>query len=386
MKKLIVGFLAVAFFAPVVVFAFAIHPDCTGDSVEICNAKSALGSIASPSGSQEEKINILQQVLAQLTAVLSNLLAKKGDPSTTQIGCFVPTYDLYIGRTDAQTNGEVKKLQLWLKAEGYFPDAQGTGYYGEKTAAAVTKWQKAHGMDFVTTKSGVGKMTRAKMQEACGSDSTFEGTYNWDSAGMTGLPDSFTPYGEVGTLYFLENQDQVRIKIFGITSLPYSGSDSCNVSRENVKLRVSIQQPSGKIIVKEVLSTGHLSPVKCATAVAQCATYESKPIITSITPLSGPVGTTIEIQGCNFLGFEGDKELWFTNSKGEKGLLNGQSDAATRASNAVMRVTLAPKLCQVNSYSGLQCPLMELVPGVYTVYSNSWGGKSNVVNFTVTAQ
>lgn len=118
--------------------------------------------------------------------------------------------------------------------------------------------------------------------------------------------------------------------------------------------------------------------------VAQCSTYDSKPVITSITPSSGPVGTTIEIQGCNFLGFEGDKEIWFTNSKGEKGFLNGQMDPATRASNTVTRVTLQQKLCQINSYSGLDCPILELAPGTYTVYSNSYGGKSNTVNFTVT--
>lgn len=135
-----------------------------------------------------------------------------------------------------------------------------------------------------------------------------------------------------------------------------------------------------------VLTTGTLTINTSQTTAAQCATYESKPVITSITPSSGPVGTTIEVQGCNFLGFEGDKILWFTNSKGEKGLLNGQSDAATRASNTVMRVVLQQKLCQINSYSGLQCPLLELAPGAYTVYSNSYGGNSNTVNFTVTEQ
>jgi hypothetical protein len=123
--------------------------------------------------------------------------------------------------------------------------------------------------------------------------------------------------------------------------------------------------------------------------VAQCpintfSINDSPPVITSITPSSGPVGTTIEIQGCNFLGFEGDKEIWFTNSRGEKGFLNGQMDEATRSSNTVARVTLQQELCKINSYSGLDCPLLKLVPGVYMVYSNSYGGKSNTVNFTVT--
>jgi len=44
-----------------------------------------------------------------------------------------------------------------------------TGYYGSKTAVNVMEWQKAHGMDFVTLKSGVGPMTRSKMKTSCSS-------------------------------------------------------------------------------------------------------------------------------------------------------------------------------------------------------------------------
>ncbi len=204
----------------------------------------------------------------------------------TENGCFVPVYDLYIGRSDAQTNGEVTQLQMWLKNTGYFPDAQGTGYYGEKTAAAVMKWQKAHGMDFVTSKSGVGKQTRAKMKEVC-------------------------------------------------------------------------------------LSATH----------AQCPQYDSPPVISSIAPSSGPVGTKIELTGCNFLGFESDKNLWIENSRGEKAIIHGERDA----SNTTLKATLASPLCTGDtSYSGLPCPsYLTLVPGVYSIYSSSWGGMSNRVSFTI---
>lgn len=122
---------------------------------------------------------------------------------------------------------------------------------------------------------------------------------------------------------------------------------------------------------------------------AQCpinnfSVNDSPPVITSITPSSGPVGTTIEIQGCNFLGGEGDKILSFMNSKGEKGVLNGVMDKTTRTSNTVLKVTLSRTICKFISNSGLDCPVLELAPGAYTVYSTSYGGNSNTVNFTVT--
>lgn len=235
------------------------------------------------------KIYALQEQIKALQAQLAALLEFKKDPMPTQSSaCLSLKNNLVVGSTDATTEGEVSKLQCFLKSSGYFPEAKCTGFYGDLTAQAVVRFQKAHGMDFVTIKSGVGPMTRSKMT--------------------------------------------------------------------------------------------------CGQKVAQCATYESKPAITSISPSSGPIGTTIEIQGCNFQGFESDKIVWFTNSKGEKGTLNGQMDAATRASNTVLRVTIPQKICQSDtSYSGLQCPLMDMTPGVYTVFSNSYGGNSNAVNFTVTA-
>src|SRR3989344_5337789 len=287
-RKLAILFSAVLITLPVSALAFTSCRDtdkgCTLEQlVQLNNDAVSLGLATS------ERIAIMQEMIAKLTTLIGQLqTGSAGTPSASSATCLELNNALVIGSTDATTNGEVSKLQNFLIAAGVYPEALVTGYYGTLTAQAVVRWEKAHGMDFVTLTSGVGPMTRAKMA--------------------------------------------------------------------------------------------------CGQKVAQCSTYDSKPVITSITPSSGPVGTTIEVHGCNFLGFEGDKEIWFTNNKGEKGFLNGQMDAATRASNTITRVTLEQKLCQINSYSGLQCPLMELVPGVYTVYSNSWGGNSNAVNFTVTAQ
>jgi len=121
---------------------------------------------------KEDRIAILQEMIQKLTALLAGL---QSSSSGTTSSCLDLTQNLYIGKTDTTTNGEVSKLQNFLLDSGYgdrdgdsgFLLQKATGYYGAQTASAVVKWQKAHGMDFVTAKSGVGPMTRAKMK--CGS-------------------------------------------------------------------------------------------------------------------------------------------------------------------------------------------------------------------------
>lgn len=108
---------------------------------------------------------------------------------------------------------------------------------------------------------------------------------------------------------------------------------------------------------------------------------EGTPVITSLSSYSGPIGTKIEIKGCNFSGFEGDKNALIVNSQGIKGILFGE----TGSTSNLVRVSLKSRLCQMNtSYSGLPCDAsMVLTPGVYRIYVTPWGKKSNEVAFTI---
>jgi hypothetical protein len=109
------------------------------------------------------------------------------------------------------------------------------------------------------------------------------------------------------------------------------------------------------------------------------------PVITSITPKQGSVGTVIDVKGNNFAGFESDKYLWMVNDKGVKGVIYGELPIST---NDFIRFTLKDKYCTVDtSYSGNPCPsYLTIVPGTYTFYAEPWGTKSNVVQFKVVAQ
>ncbi len=228
-------------------------------------------------------VGLLQSFGADSTTIANVTASLNGQPTSGAIStCLDIQNDLYVGKDDSTTNGEVSKLQRLLISTGDYPGARVTGYYGSLTAQAVVRWQKGHGMDFVTKTSGVGKMTRAKL--------------------------------------------------------------SCS----NMTV--------------------------------------AAPIISSITPASGPIGTTVSISGTGLTGFEGDIIFTFEKSDGSKVRLGGTTGS---------KVTLVVKepCRQGETYypagdaSGIprQCTYVALTPGTYQVYLGGNGGKlSNAVTFIIT--
>jgi len=111
---------------------------------------------------------------------------------------------------------------------------------------------------------------------------------------------------------------------------------------------------------------------------------EGAPVITSISPTSGPIGTKIEIKGCNFSGFEAAKDAVIVNSNGEGAFLAGEPTIDSK----LITVVLKSPICKVdNSASGLPCPaFLTLTPGLYKIYTTPWGKKSNETTFTILGQ
>jgi hypothetical protein len=115
---------------------------------------------------------------------------------------------------------------------------------------------------------------------------------------------------------------------------------------------------------------------------ATCVSEEDgDPVITSLSAYSGPVGTKLEIKGCNFSGFEGDLTAWIENSDGISGILYGENGS----DDSKLVFTLKPALCQEDtSYSGLPCEeYLDLVPGIYKIYAEPWGARSNEATFII---
>lgn len=113
---------------------------------------------------------------------------------------------------------------------------------------------------------------------------------------------------------------------------------------------------------------------------------DGMPVITSLSSYSGPVGTKLEVRGCNFAGFESDLNVWVENSQGVKGIAYAEAAHLSGGSTAkLLKITLAPSLCQKdNSYSALPCQAyLNLTPGLYKIYTAPWGKKSNEIVFTI---
>ncbi len=144
---------------------------------------------------------------------------------------------------------------------------------------------------------------------------------------------------------------------------------------------------------KPVQNTPTGTPSKVSDLPSSCANGTSAdgealpPVITSIYPKSGPIGTEVTIQGCNLSGFENDHNVVFERSDGSMIPLYGGSIGP----NTITKVVLT-SYCEsgmvVGLYSGKETPCKKVsaTPGAYKVYVNPWGKKSNTASFTVTSE
>lgn len=113
---------------------------------------------------QQARAATIAELEAQILTLEAQLTAPQGQVAgVTNDSCLNLTYNLAFGSTDAQTNGEVSKLQAFLGGEV-------TGYFGSVTEQLVKNWQAAHGVvssgtPDTTGYGAVGPKTRAAIFE-----------------------------------------------------------------------------------------------------------------------------------------------------------------------------------------------------------------------------
>lgn len=118
---------------------------------------------------------------------------------------------------------------------------------------------------------------------------------------------------------------------------------------------------------------------------------DGQPVVTFLSTSSGPIGTILEINGCNLSGFEGDLDVIFERSDGQKIMLSDGFSSYVKTGDKLIKVKVKEP-CQkgekiIGRYSGIEsvCNYVELTPGPYKVYVEPWGKKSNTVDFNITS-
>jgi uncharacterized protein (UPF0333 family) len=103
------------------------------------------------------------------------------------------------------------------------------------------------------------------------------------------------------------------------------------------------------------------------------------PVINSIMPMSGKVGSSIELKGKNFGGDGSDSIIIIENTKGQKGMLF--LEPGNTASLA--KANIKSKVCiyNIDWYCNSD---FTVVPGKYKIYLIRHNIESNRVDFTVT--
>src|SRR3989344_5467863 len=125
-------------------------------------------------------VNTIDELRSQIQALLAQIvslqeqISRMSSTTPPTPSCVAPTYNLYLGLNDNETEGQVTGLQKFLaRYPDIYPDAQITGYFGPLTEQAVKRFQAKHGIvssgSPETTGYGVvGPATRAKIRELCG--------------------------------------------------------------------------------------------------------------------------------------------------------------------------------------------------------------------------
>lgn len=134
----------------------------------------------------------VEDLQAQVNALLAQLASLQGGSSSSSAGCYSFTADL----TEGSTGADVTALQNFLAGKGFF-SASATGYFGPITKAAVAAWQSANGV--MPAAGYFGAISRAKYNMMCGT------TSGGDDNTSSGNNDFFTGDDEGS----LENFDQV---------------------------------------------------------------------------------------------------------------------------------------------------------------------------------
>lgn len=198
---------------------------------------------ANPIGDIWSRINSTIKISTSLLKQLTQLKSKQVSQTASVLSsvsqsidkkkCINLSNNLKYSSQDAKTNGEVTKLQNFLRTQGYL-SSESSGYYGWQTVNAVKKFQKAYGIEAV---GYLGSTTRAKIKSISCSVSDTQTPTNLN------LTDRNLNLGVISVRAIVVNVDEVGDS-YGSYGMKFSQSKLNDVEQALQKLNTFVKKSS----------------------------------------------------------------------------------------------------------------------------------------------
>lgn len=311
-----------------------------------------------------------------MTTTSASTVVSSGSTASLPSNCVVISGNLYLGASDRLFGGgNVARLQSFLISRGYL-HSNVTGFYGTLTFSAVRNFQRDNGILAI---GGVGPLTR-----------NFIKTMSCGNVVPPVPPTSYAPVingvdspstlsvNQTGTWTVRASDSTgggLSYSVVWGDETQYAQTSSMSAVNNNFVQSTSfthLYSQAGVYTPRFTVrgSNGLTAQLSVSVQVTGQSTYS--PVITSISPSSGPYGTVVTVYGSGFTRYN--------NSINYAG-----RSAAVASVESISGTSLQFTIPATPCSSGMMCAQVVMEPGTYQVSVTNQNGTSNAVNFTLTS-
>ena len=320
-----------------------------------------------------QSFNVDASTINQVTFSLGGAMTPAPTP-TPGSWCPSITLNLYQGLIDLNTRGQVSQLQQYLHITP-------SGYFGPVTRAQVANFQSQNGL-LVT--GGVGPLTRALIQSKCGGGVTPTPTPTPSPVPSSSVFTFGSPFVVgVGQTATEASLSQLVVTVISVTNPTAQvtlgqncvrGTQCFYFPQQSYTMTIG-QQVSFQGYTVTLNSVGTIGATFTATSNSG-GTVPNTPVVSSITPMQGAVGTQITIFGN---GFTSDNVVHFG--------IGGTQHVTSSNNGTAITYTIPSQVgpCNLVVQGQQMCAaLLQLVtPGTYNISVSNANGQSMPQSFTI---